>query len=113
MQDLDRITSPDRDFHASIQFVYYVQYQLHRQLLAVSQYAAEHHVVLKGDLPIGKPNIANAEAPVRQQIMQALSLQSAPWGWHATAHEVLFAGLFVQVWTNAAWTRGCTPRSFA
>lgn len=54
MQDLDRITSPDRDFHASIQFVYYVQYQLHRQLLTVSKYAAEHQVVLKGDLPIGE-----------------------------------------------------------
>jgi 4-alpha-glucanotransferase len=54
LQDLDRITSPDRDFHASIQFVYYVQYQLHRQLLTVSQYAAEHQVVLKGDLPIGE-----------------------------------------------------------
>jgi 4-alpha-glucanotransferase len=58
MQDLDRITSPDRDFHASIQFVYYVQYQLHRQLLTVSKYAAEHQVVLKGDLPIGEPRAA-------------------------------------------------------
>lgn len=54
-QDLDRITSPERDFHASIQFVYYVQYQLHRQLLSVSQYAAQHQIVLKGDLPIGTP----------------------------------------------------------
>ena len=53
LQDLDRITSPERDFHASIQFVFYVQYGLHCQLLRVSQYAAARHIVLKGDLPIG------------------------------------------------------------
>lgn len=52
-QDLDRITAPQRDFHASIQFVYYVQYHLHCQLLEASQYAASRRVVLKGDLPIG------------------------------------------------------------
>mmetsp|Transcript_13105 Transcript_13105/g.39668 ORF Transcript_13105/g.39668 Transcript_13105/m.39668 type:complete len:1026 (-) Transcript_13105:2008-5085(-) len=52
-QDLDRISGPERDFHASIQFVYYVQYHLHLQLLDASQYAASHRVVLKGDLPIG------------------------------------------------------------
>lgn len=55
MQDLDRISGPERDFHASIQFVYYVQYHLHLQLLDASQYAASHRVVLKGDLPIGVP----------------------------------------------------------
>lgn len=52
-KDLDRITAPHRDFHASIQFVYYIQYHLHRQLLESSQYAASHRVILKGDLPIG------------------------------------------------------------
>lgn len=53
-QVLDRLTSPDRDFHDSILFVYYVQYSLHRQLLDVSHYAAARRIAFKGDLPIGK-----------------------------------------------------------
>ena len=111
------MTSPDRDFHASIQFVYYVQYQLHRQLLTVSRYAAEHQVVLKGDLPIGELSTC------------------APWGSSAGSHATHPASLHkwlrmstqafqviiflhiqyicytVQVWTSAAWTHGCIPRS--
>lgn len=73
LQDLDRITSPDRDFHASIQFVYYVQYQLHRQLLSVSQYAAEHQVVLKGDLPIGELPMSDKRALCSSPCAQCLS----------------------------------------
>ncbi len=34
-------------------FVYYVQYLLHTQLLAAADYAREKGIVLKGDLPIG------------------------------------------------------------
>ena len=34
-------------------FYYYVQYQLHIQLLEASAYAREHNVILKGDIPIG------------------------------------------------------------
>ncbi len=34
-------------------FVYYVQYLLHTQLKAAADYARQHGVVLKGDLPIG------------------------------------------------------------
>ena len=34
-------------------FYYYVQYQLHLQLLGASTYAREHNVILKGDIPIG------------------------------------------------------------
>lgn len=50
---LDRLSSPSQEFFPSIQFTYWVQYHLHRQLLQASKYAASRHVALKGDLPIG------------------------------------------------------------
>ena len=50
---LNRLTHPGQDHHDSLLFVYYLQYQLHRQLLAVSNYAEGQRVALKGDLPIG------------------------------------------------------------
>ena len=52
-QDIERLTSPDRDYHASIQFTYYLQYHLHLQLLDASKHAARLRIALKGDLPIG------------------------------------------------------------
>lgn len=54
LQMLARLTHPSQDHHRRLQFVYYLQYQLHRQLLAVSNYAEAHRVALKGDLPIGE-----------------------------------------------------------
>ena len=54
LQMLDRIASPTQEWHASIQFTYWLQWHLHRQLLQASQYAAGRHVALKGDLPIGE-----------------------------------------------------------
>ena len=50
---LDRLSSPGQEWHASIQFCYWLQYHLHKQLLQASQYAGHKHVALKGDLPIG------------------------------------------------------------
>ena len=50
---LDRLSSPSQEWHSSIQFSYWLQYHLHKQLSAASRYAAERHVALKGDLPIG------------------------------------------------------------
>ncbi|KAK9824488.1 hypothetical protein WJX72_010729 [[Myrmecia] bisecta] len=50
---IDRLTSPDREHFRSLEFVYYLQYHLHCQLLDVSRYAAANRVALKGDLPIG------------------------------------------------------------
>ena len=32
---------------------YYIQYHLHLQLLSATEYARQHGVVLKGDIPIG------------------------------------------------------------
>ena len=52
---LDRLSSPSQEWHSSIQFSYWLQYHLHKQLLAASGYAAQRHVALKGDLPIGEP----------------------------------------------------------
>lgn len=51
---IERLAAPDQEWHASIQFVQWLQYHLHRQLLGVSQYAQEKRVALKGDLPIGE-----------------------------------------------------------
>lgn len=53
-QILERLAHPSQPFHRSLQFVFYVQYQLHRQLLAVSNYAEANRIALKGDLPIGE-----------------------------------------------------------
>jgi len=50
---LERLTAPGTEYHASIQFSYYLQYNLHLQLLDASHYAASKGVALKGDLPIG------------------------------------------------------------
>ena len=52
---LDRLSAPDHEWHASLQFCYWLQWQLHRQLAAASRYAASRNVALKGDLPIGDP----------------------------------------------------------
>ena len=41
-------------FHTSeVGYYMYVQYLLHQQLSATTEYAHQHHVVLKGDIPIG------------------------------------------------------------
>jgi 4-alpha-glucanotransferase len=50
---LDRLSSPSQEWHRSLQFTYWLQWHLHRQLLQASQHAASRHVSLKGDLPIG------------------------------------------------------------
>ena len=49
----DRLSSADQEWHATIQFYYYIQFHLHRQLAAASAAAAACRVALKGDLPIG------------------------------------------------------------
>ena len=39
--------------YKDIAFYYYIQYLLHIQLSAVSNYAKAHNIILKGDIPIG------------------------------------------------------------
>ena len=47
------LTDPKHDHHPKLLFLCWLQWQLHKQLLSASQYAAQHRVALKGDLPIG------------------------------------------------------------
>lgn len=79
LQDVERITGPDQDYHASIQFTYWIQFQLHVQLLDASKFAARHRVALKGDLPIGAP-LATPHSPSLARC--ALSLDGGSVGEH-------------------------------
>ena len=45
--------NPQAVHHKEIQFYYYIQFHLHRQLQEVRDYAYAHGIVLKGDIPIG------------------------------------------------------------
>ena len=94
MQALERLTSVDRDWHASIMFTYWLQFHLHKQLLEASSYAQAHGVVLKGDLPIGTtPACCRAGAgPTTPGPTNAAGCLPA-----------------MQVLTSAAWRPGCTP----
>lgn len=48
-----RLCAPESPVYEKVAYYYYLQYLLHVQLLAVSQYARERGVILKGDIPIG------------------------------------------------------------
>lgn len=51
--EMERLAAPDSFHFDYLGAVYYTQFHLHKQLTAASRYAAQHQVVLKGDLPIG------------------------------------------------------------
>ena len=53
VQMLQRLSSPQQAHYGCIQFTYWLQWHLHRQLRGVSLYAQQHRIALKGDLPIG------------------------------------------------------------
>ncbi|KAF2072528.1 hypothetical protein CYY_006171 [Polysphondylium violaceum] len=46
-------TSADSKYFDQVRFYYFVQFHLHKQLLAASKYASDNRIGLKGDLPIG------------------------------------------------------------
>lgn len=50
---VDKYCSPGYEFYDEILFWYFVQYHADRQLMEAKEYARNHHVALKGDLPIG------------------------------------------------------------
>lgn len=50
---LTRMSSPNQEWHATVQYHWYLQYHLHCQLQDASAMAASMGVALKGDLPIG------------------------------------------------------------
>lgn len=52
-EEIAKLCSPKSKSYDAIAFYYYVQYQLHLQLLAASNYARQNGVIFKGDIPIG------------------------------------------------------------
>jgi hypothetical protein len=56
LQLVARLTDPKQEHHRKLQFTYWMQWQLHKQLEGAAEYAKKRRVVLKGDLPIGMPS---------------------------------------------------------
>lgn len=52
-KEIENLSQPGTPHFAQIAIYYYIQYNLHLQLLEAATYAREHGVVLKGDIPIG------------------------------------------------------------
>lgn len=52
-QEIEALCQADNQDYPLISLYYYIQYNLHLQLLAATQHARTHGVVLKGDIPIG------------------------------------------------------------
>lgn len=52
-KEIDILCRPDSAHYPQIAIYYYIQFNLHLQLLEATTYAREHGVVLKGDIPIG------------------------------------------------------------
>ena len=48
-----KFVSPSQKRYSQLSFYYFVQYHLHKQLLAASEYAHKNGIILKGDIPIG------------------------------------------------------------
>ena len=48
-----KLVAPTSKVYDAIAVHYFVQYHLHRQLLAATEYAHKRGIVLKGDIPIG------------------------------------------------------------
>lgn len=53
IHEIERMCRPQSADYPHIAIYYYIQYHLHLQLLAATNYARQHGVVLKGDIPIG------------------------------------------------------------
>ncbi len=50
---VEKLTAKSAEDYKKVAFYYYVQYQLHLQLLEVRNEARMHGVIIKGDIPIG------------------------------------------------------------
>ncbi|WP_029903959.1 4-alpha-glucanotransferase [Prevotella sp. 10(H)] len=50
---LEKFVETDKEAKASIDLLCFTQYLLHKQLVDVKEYAHQHNVILKGDIPIG------------------------------------------------------------
>ena len=51
VQMLERLSAPDQPQHQSICFTYWLQWHLSKQLKSASEFARQHQIALKGDLP--------------------------------------------------------------
>ncbi len=52
-EEIEALCQPGSSAYPQIALYYYIQYNLHLQLLEASRYARQQEVVLKGDIPIG------------------------------------------------------------
>ncbi len=52
-EDIRAFCRPSAPDYEEVSFYYYVQFRLHEQLLAASEYARAKGIILKGDVPIG------------------------------------------------------------
>lgn len=52
-EEIAALCSPESSYYEEIALYYYIQYQLHIQLLDAGNYAREKGIILKGDIPIG------------------------------------------------------------
>ena len=52
-KEIEKLVAKGKEHYSQIAFFYYVQYQLHKQLLEVRNEARKHGVIIKGDIPIG------------------------------------------------------------
>jgi 4-alpha-glucanotransferase len=50
---ISKLVAPDSDAYTKIAFHYYLQFQLHSQLKAATEYAHKNGIIVKGDIPIG------------------------------------------------------------
>lgn len=53
IQEIEKLCQPESADYPHIAIYYYIQFNLHRQLLAATEHARANGVVLKGDIPIG------------------------------------------------------------
>ena len=52
-EKIEKLYQSDREAYHEFYYLFFIQFILHTQLDAVSRYARENRVILKGDLPIG------------------------------------------------------------
>lgn len=50
---LQELVKADKEAERDVELLCFVQYLLHKQLVGVKEYAHQHDVILKGDIPIG------------------------------------------------------------
>lgn len=50
---LQKFVASDQDIQSYVSLMCFTQYLLHKQLVEVKEYAHQHNVILKGDIPIG------------------------------------------------------------